>query len=97
MAGKWKPPPGWAAIREQVFLLKGRKCHWCGRDADTVDHVLARCLGGGHELGNLVPSCRGCNFRRGAEIGNRLRSARARRVPVPLEPPPAQWTPSRDW
>ena len=39
----------------------------------TVDHVVARVLGGGHELDNLRPCCARCNYSSGASLGNRLR------------------------
>jgi 5-methylcytosine-specific restriction endonuclease McrA len=47
----------WRRLRELVFRVKGRTCHWCGGPATTIDHVIPRVLGGAHELSNLVPSC----------------------------------------
>jgi 5-methylcytosine-specific restriction endonuclease McrA len=82
--------PGWPRLRELVFARKGRRCHWCGRPATTVDHVVARVLGGAHDLSNLVPSCAKCNYSRGAALGNRLRPRRMRR-------PPPRSQRSRDW
>jgi 5-methylcytosine-specific restriction endonuclease McrA len=92
LAGTWKAPKGWTALRAKVFAAKGRQCWWCGRPADTVDHVRPLILGGTSELDNLVPSCRRCNFSRGAALGNRLR-----RRGVPVSAPSTPWTPSRDW
>lgn len=84
--------PEWRRLRIKVFTVKGRRCWWCGGFATTVDHVIPRILGGKHELANLVPACRGCNYSRGAKTGNRLRRGRAQ-IAVPLRP----GTPSRDW
>lgn len=48
-----------AAVRQ---AYGGRaKCVYCGGGAGTADHVLARALGGGHLITNLVPACRKCN------------------------------------
>ena len=70
--------PRWRALRKAVFAAKGRRCWWCGNPATTVDHVVARVLGGEHSIENLVPSCARCNYSRGASLGNRLRA------PLPL-------------
>lgn len=44
-------------------------CHWCGKPATTADHwPIARANGGPDTLDNLVPACRPCNARRGAEL-----------------------------
>lgn len=42
-------------------------CVYCGGPNQTADHVMPRALGGGHRLGNLVPACRKCNGRKGAD------------------------------
>jgi 5-methylcytosine-specific restriction endonuclease McrA len=76
VSGTWTEPPGWRALRKAVFATKGRFCWWCGQPAGTVDHVLPVVLGGGHELANLVPACKRCNYSRGAAVGNRLRGGR---------------------
>jgi 5-methylcytosine-specific restriction endonuclease McrA len=77
----WQWPPGWRAIRRQVFAAKGRQCWWCGAEATTVDHYpVAASLGGPHELWNLIPSCARDNYSRGAALGNRMR------VQQPLTP-----------
>ena len=37
-------------------------CSYCKHNgATSVDHVLARANGGGHERANVVPACRSCN------------------------------------
>jgi hypothetical protein len=77
MAGKWTAPPGWRAIRQQVFRVKGRRCFWCGGLATTVDHYpVPAALGGPHTLDNLIPSCARDNYSRGASFGNAMRAPR---------------------
>lgn len=47
--------------RERRRVLAGNpSCHWCGRPADTADHVVPVVRGGAHR-GNLVPACERCN------------------------------------
>jgi hypothetical protein len=45
-------------------------CVYCDGPAETWDHLQALVLGGqfsghGHQLGNLVPSCKSCNSKKG--------------------------------
>lgn len=49
------------ATRQAVLLRDGRLCVYCGGHADTVDHVLPRCRGGGDTWFNLVAACQSCN------------------------------------
>lgn len=58
-------------VCEQVYRAKGRQCAECRRQgaqrpATTVDHVIARALGGGDEQRNLEPLCRRHNSEKGA-------------------------------
>ena len=48
------------------------ECVYCGKNAQTWDHVYPLVSGGemsgyGHTLGNLVPSCRDCNSEKGSQ------------------------------
>ena len=43
----------------------GDRCWMCGREADTVDHVIPLAGGGPHVLSNLRPACRSCNSKKG--------------------------------
>ena len=63
------------SYRRASLELRGRSCHWCGKPADTVDHVPALCTVPDPALwvGVLVPACRSCNSSRGAVDGNRRR------------------------
>lgn len=40
-------------------------CHYCGRLATEIDHMLPVARGGIGERSNLVPCCRRCNARKG--------------------------------
>ena len=47
-------------------------CHWCQREATSVDYLRAIVNGGNvFDEENAVAACLRCNSRRGAEITNR--------------------------
>jgi 5-methylcytosine-specific restriction endonuclease McrA len=50
--------------RAGVLRRDGRRCAYCGRRADTIDHVVPRSRGGGHTWENCVAACRTCNSRK---------------------------------
>jgi len=60
-----------AVLRRDLFT-----CGYCGRSADTVDHVVPRCQAGTSTWTNSVAACRGCNETKGGrtplEAGMRL-------------------------
>jgi 5-methylcytosine-specific restriction endonuclease McrA len=58
----------WRSIRERILRRDGYICQYCGQEADTVDHVLPRRLGGNDSDGNLVSSCRRCNLSKGGRF-----------------------------
>ena len=51
--------------REGVLRRDRHICAYCAGHADTVDHVLPRCRGGGDTWFNLVAACQLCNGRKG--------------------------------
>jgi len=63
--------------RRAVFARDDHSCQYCGGPADSIDHVLPRSRGGGHDWENLVAACRRCNLakrdRTPEEAGMRLR------------------------
>ena len=63
--------------RRAVFARDDHTCQYCGGPADSIDHVLPRSRGGGHDWENLVAACRRCNLakrdRTPEEAGMRLR------------------------
>jgi 5-methylcytosine-specific restriction endonuclease McrA len=71
--------------RDGVLRRDHHSCVYCGRPADTVDHVLPRCRGGADSWLNLVAACRDCNGRKGdrtpAEAGMTM-------IREPFEPRP---------
>ena len=109
MSATWQWPPGWRRLREAVFARDGRACWRCGAYADTIDHVVAVVLGGGHDLGNLRPACGHCNSSVGAALGNRLRPRRPRPLTAAQRraiaakqagagaPAPVVWRSARRW
>ena len=56
-------------IRQQVYDKCGGHCAYCGREIAykdmQVDHIHPQYKGGSDDIGNLMPSCRACNFRKG--------------------------------
>jgi 5-methylcytosine-specific restriction endonuclease McrA len=50
-----------ALSRRGVFLRDGGQCQYCGRRADSIDHVVPRSRGGQHVWDNVVAACGRCN------------------------------------
>jgi 5-methylcytosine-specific restriction endonuclease McrA len=50
--------------RRAVFVRDGHRCQYCGRRADSIDHVVPRSRGGRHSWDNVVAACRACNVRK---------------------------------
>ena len=63
--------------RAGVLRRDGRTCVYCGKRADTIDHVVPRSRGGTHSWENCVAACRPCNSRKAdrllTELGWTLR------------------------
>lgn len=47
--------------RRAVFARDQGKCQYCGRGAESIDHVIPRSKGGSHTWDNVVACCRRCN------------------------------------
>ena len=62
--------------REAVLRRDRYRCAYCGRHADTIDHLVPRSRGGRWTWLNTVAACSRCNCRKGnrtpAEAGMRL-------------------------
>jgi 5-methylcytosine-specific restriction endonuclease McrA len=69
--------------RAGVLRRDGRVCAYCGKRADTIDHVLPRSRGGTHSWENCVAACRSCNSRK----ADRLLSELGWTLRVPPGPP----------
>src|SRR5829696_5730823 len=50
--------------RAGVLRRDARRCAYCGKRADTIDHVVPRSRGGPHSWDNCVAACRACNSRK---------------------------------
>lgn len=72
----------WRIVREQVLKRDGYQCQACGKDANTVDHILPRSRGGGDELENLQALCSYCNYSKGDKLpGEKSDFFSAQRIP----------------
>ena len=58
--------------RAGVLRRDGRRCAYCARRADTIDHVVPRSRGGGHTWENCVAACRACNSRKADRLLDEL-------------------------
>lgn len=54
-------------VRDEKFKLEAR-CAYCGKDANSLDHLIPRLRNGPDSADNLVPACRRCNSSKGAEM-----------------------------
>jgi 5-methylcytosine-specific restriction endonuclease McrA len=61
-----------ALSRRAVYTRDRGRCAYCGRVADTIDHVVPRSRGGRHEWGNVVASCGPCNRAKGNQLLSEL-------------------------
>lgn len=55
-------PDKWIAIRVKILQRDAYMCGYCGRRANTVDHIVPRSLGGDESESNLVACCKKCNM-----------------------------------
>ena len=51
--------------RRAVFARDAGCCQYCGRAAESIDHVVPRSKGGPHTWENVVACCRRCNTYKG--------------------------------
>ena len=58
--------------RTGVLRRDGRRCAYCGKRADTLDHVVPRSRGGTHSWENCVAACRACNSRKADRLIDEL-------------------------
>jgi hypothetical protein len=54
----------WPVIRLQILDRDGWTCAYCGKYANTVDHIIPRKRGGSNDHSNLVAACKPCNSRK---------------------------------
>ena len=66
--------PQWRAMRRE--MLQDAVCYWCRRaKATELDHLIEVDRGGTNDPDNVVPACKKCNSRRGAEYLAKKRAA----------------------
>ena len=58
----------WKRVRARVLQRDAHTCGYCGREATTVDHIVARKNGGTDDEANLIACCRSCNSAKGAKV-----------------------------
>jgi len=58
----------WRKTRERILRRDGYICQYCAQEADTVDHVIPRRLGGLDSDDNLVAACQRCNYSKGGRF-----------------------------
>lgn len=51
--------------RRAIFARDGHVCAYCGKHANTIDHVIPKAHGGQHTWTNIVAACGDCNARKG--------------------------------
>lgn len=80
-----RPLPQGRLTRRDVFLRDKFKCQYCGQPTRdlTLDHVVPRHRGGGHDWENVVAACKGCNHRK---AGRTPEEARMHLLKEPYRP-----------
>jgi 5-methylcytosine-specific restriction endonuclease McrA len=81
-----RPRPQGRLTRRDVFLRDHSTCQYCGKHTKdlTLDHVVPRRRGGGHDWGNVVAACKPCNHRK---AGRTPQEAHMRLIREPFQPP----------
>lgn len=74
--------------RRAIFARDGGRCVYCNATATSIDHVIPRSRGGGHNWENVVSACHRCNHKKAdhhlKDLGWKLRT-------LPREPVGAAW------
>ena len=62
-----RPMPQLRLSRHSVLARDSYTCQYCGGKGRelTIDHVIPRWAGGGHDWDNVVACCRRCNLKKG--------------------------------
>ena len=74
--------------RRGVFARDDQRCQYCGRAAESIDHVVPRSKGGEHTWENVVAACRSCNVRKGDRL---LHATTMQLRPRPAPPRVSSW------
>lgn len=81
-----RPRPRVKLSKREILRRDEYTCQYCGQRASnlTIDHIIPRHMGGGHNWENLVTACPSCNHRKG---GRTVEQAQMRLLHKPGEPP----------
>ncbi len=81
----YRPRPRVKLTKREIFRRDDHRCQYCGAGASrlTIDHVVPRHRGGGHDWSNLVTACPPCNRHKGGRL---LYEARLTLLKPPREP-----------
>ena len=71
----------------KVWVRQGRRCTYCSKPANSVDHVVPLMRGGTNHEGNLTPACKSCNSAKGARTVMEWRTGK-----VAADTSAATWT-----
>ena len=52
----------WRKLRKEILRRDQYTCHYCSREANTVDHLIPLIKGGTNHETNLVAACSKCNY-----------------------------------
>ena len=82
-----RPRPRVKLTKREIFRRDEYRCQYCGTASSrlTIDHVVPRHRGGGHDWRNLVAACPPCNRRKGGRL---LPDAHMMLLRPPAEPHP---------
>ena len=71
-------------MREKVLIRDGYICYYCGREANTVDHIIPISKGGISSEDNMIAACHRCNSGKRDRIapGSFLREPRKPTTPI---------------
>lgn len=76
-----KATPKWS--KNRLIERDNGKCGYCGKSANTVDHVYPRILGGQTTWLNTISACFKCNNKKGART---LEQSGMKLLIIPFEP-----------
>jgi len=74
--------------RRAVFARDQGKCQYCGKAAESIDHVVPRSRGGDHCWENVVACCRRCNTYKSDRL---LKDCRLKLRSAPAAPTQYVW------
>ncbi len=75
--------------RRAIFYRDSFTCQYCGAKGKTLtlDHIVPRSRGGGHEWDNVVSACVQCNHKKAGLMPSEARMRLRRRPSVPKPEP----------